>query len=87
MKTLNCAQPASTRPAAWKLKGHSPQSPLSSHGTTVLNQTKEEDSIGLALLDKMGDVATQLEKCDGFEESIKTLLIPTLNFYLNHPTL
>lgn len=41
----------------------------------------------MRLLDRLGEVAAQLEQCGGFEESIKTLLIPTLNFYLNHPTL
>ena len=47
-------------------------------------QTKDKDDIARLLLEKMPEIDRQLEKLNNFEENIKTLVIPTLNFYLNY---
>jgi hypothetical protein len=46
-------------------------------------QTKDKDDISRLLLEKMSEVGRQLQKLPDFEENIKGLLIPVLNYYLN----
>lgn len=49
----------------------------------VLIQTKDKDDISRVLLEKMSEIGKQLQKLPDYEENIKNLLIPILNFYLN----
>ena len=47
-------------------------------------QIKDKDDIARLLLEKMPEIDRQLEKLNNFEENIKNVVIPTLNFYLNY---
>lgn len=45
---------------------------------------KDKDDIARILLEKMPEIDKQLEKLNDFEDNIKNIIIPVLNFYLNY---
>lgn len=47
-------------------------------------QMKDKDDIARLLLEKMPEIDKQLEKLKDFEDNLKNIIIPVLNFYLNY---
>lgn len=45
---------------------------------------KDKDDIARLLLEKMPEIDKQLEKLKDFEDNLKNIIIPVLNFYLNY---
>ena len=49
----------------------------------MIFKIKDKDDITRLMLEKMPEIDRQLSKLPNFEDNIKNLVIPTLNFYLN----